>query len=593
MEVFIFFLLVLASAILIYITPAVALAPNWIGDSNRIFAIPLLSVGVVYGVAKLLFAFGMWDPLIVRILLGAFLLIALTRVRRWKVETISGKSGVDWRVVLVLCVLLLPILAELATSPFDSDDENTSWNYWAKLAFLGKPADLFYTGAPYPQLLPLLLSSNYALLGDWSYQLVVKAGLWMISLSCFGLLAVFTIKKLGSISALVVLMVVVYFVDLRGEYRVAYADPLMATFLLAGFYFLYQDQVEESNLKNLWLASLFISLAALSKQAALPWAMVFFPALYAIREVGHLRELRFWGPMVTPILVGGVWLFSEGKGALSNEGVLQASMGDREVGEQLLAALFHYGKRPELVLTYFAFLVAIAWKLSWEKLVVALAIIISTGVWLILGGYQYRLGIHNFLLAWFFIIACIPKESISQFQKPTWQFIGRVFIAIVPILMVSSIAYSGLAANKKLRGTESISLLDGLSRQAWSFLGYEGADWISELKSSGSVKVLVFSNYLNGMFSPEINVVRMENQTPTASSVKLAKYIESEGVTHVVTLGNQMYAWGVGNVGLNRLVANCPERYQLLSEAKGNPIGLFIDFQAKLYRVVGDACGSS
>ena len=585
-----FFGLIFISIIFIYVAPALALLPRWISNSDTIFAVPLLSIGIVYGIGKVFFTLGIWSPQLVRITLGLIFFVALVRSKEWVGKQNKDKRDVDWKFVAVVAILLLPILAELATAPFDSDDENTSWNYWAKLAFAGQSPDLFYTRAPYPQLLTLLLSSNYALLGDWSYQLPVKAGLWMISLSCFGLLATFTAKKLGRVAAIVVLLIVVYFVDLRGEFRVAYADPLMTSFLLAGFYFLYNGREGRSNESNLWFAGLFLSLCAVTKQAGLPWAIVFFPVVYAATQAHNSRGLQYWAPLLMPIFAGGVWLITEGHGALSNEGVLRASLGERGVVEQLLGALMEYGRRPELLITYLIFTLSVCWKPSLQKFLIALSLLISTGLWLTYGGYQYRLGIHNFLIAWFFIVLYFSEGMSTRFEMPKRKSLDRILKVSLSALLISSFVYSGLAANKKLRGTASFSLLDGLSRQAWSFFGYEGEEWLSELKATDNVKVLVFSNYINGMLAPEIEVARMEKTGSTENPVELSKYIINERVSHLIIIGNPMYRWGLGNVGLESIVSLCPEKYRLISEAKGNKIGLFIDFRAKLYRVTESIC---
>ena len=589
-DISLFLGLVLTSVMFIYVAPAIAFFPRWASDSDFIFAVPILSIGIVYGIARLFLLLGVWSPEIVQITLAGIFLVALGRSRSWIVEFRNTERKVDWRIIAVVGVLLLPVLAELAAAPFDSDDENTSWNYWAKLAFLGNAPDLFYTRAPYPQLFTFILATNYALLGDWSYQLVIKAALWMIPLSCFGLLATFVIKRFGRSAALIVLLIVVYFVDLRGEFRVAYADPLMSTFLLAGFYFLYREGPKTSNWQDLCLASVFFSLCGLTKQAGLPWAMLFFPILYAISQERRLRHPRYWWPMITPILVGGIWLLTEGNGVLANRGVIQASLGDRDLIQQLTLAIKTYGKRPELVITYLTFFIAACWKPSWRKCVVAVSLAISTGLWLIFGGYQYRLGIHNFLIAWFFIILFVSEDTLIRSGGSKSRTLDRVFIVSVCMLLIASLIYSGLTINKRLRGTGSISLLDGLGRQAWSFLGYEGEAWITELQASGDTRVLVFSNYLNGMLSPEFKVLRMEGLHSTDNPETLAEYIENEGVTHFITIGNPLYRWGAGNLGLLTLASSCPQKYVTVSEAKGNQIGLFIDFQATLYRVSAFSC---
>jgi hypothetical protein len=558
--------------------------------TETLVAIPLLSIGIVYAIAKFLHVFDIWDVQFVQGVLAAIFVVSLVRLRGVLAQGGQGLITIDWRLVSVICVLLLPIFAELATAPFDSDDENTSWNYWAKLAFFGEPSDFFYTKAPYPQLFSILLSSNYALLGEVSYQLPVKAGLWMISLSCFGALAIFTAQRLGKLSALGVVLFVVYAVDLRGEYRVALADPLMSSFLLLGFYFLFLNGDDRNTLRRLWLAGLFLSLGALTKQAALPWAILFFPVIYITVEFRNLRLPQYWAPMLLPPVVAILWLLTEGYGALNNQGVLNASLQGRGFLEQLLFALGQYSAKPELIITYTVFIGTILWKPSIRKIITGVALLTSTVLWLLYGSYQYRLGMHNFLLAWFFIVLHYSELSFDLGKTLSTNKVRGWITGAVIALLVASVSYSGLAVHKRLRSTGSISLLDGLGRQAWSFLGYEGDQWINELTASDGAKVLVLSNYINGMLAPTIKIFRMQDVGASDDPEKISEYIERRGISHLIVVANPLYQWGPGNQGLQQIVSSCPQKYVLVSGARGNPIGLFIDLKAKLFRVTAASC---
>jgi len=81
-----------------------------------------------------------------------------------------------------------------------------------------------------------------------------------------------------------------------------------------------------------------VCLSALTKQGAIPWAIMFFPLLayYIIDKNTQINNSIKWvllAPVLTPVL----WYFiGEGEDFHNNHGVVSRSMGGRNNIEQLL-----------------------------------------------------------------------------------------------------------------------------------------------------------------------------------------------------------------------------------------------------------------
>jgi hypothetical protein len=128
------------------------------------------------------------------------------------------------------------------------------------------------------------------------------------------------------------------------EYKKVFADTLMGSSLVSSLAliisissnrFITSSYISHNSIV---LASvILVCLAALTKQGAIPWAMLFFPLLayYIIDKNTQINNSIKWillAPVLTPVL----WYFTGGENFHNNAGVKIRSMGGREYSEQLL-----------------------------------------------------------------------------------------------------------------------------------------------------------------------------------------------------------------------------------------------------------------
>ncbi len=458
--------------------------------------------------------------------------------------------------IVLLLILLLPIAIKLGVAAFDTNDEIYSWNFWAKQIFLGQSVDYFFTQAPYPTLFSNLVAAIYLLFGTSEMQSVAKLVLWLLPVCVFLLME--SQSKSGSqlFVFFVIAILVLYGVGLEKVYATGLADPMMATLLFTGFYcLLHANRISSDNAPPivwLFLSAIFVALSALTKQAALPWSIVFYPLslfLY-LRHAG--MPMRYGFLAFIPIVVSLTWLLTIGAGFQDNPGVIQASTEGRGLYAQLFYAVTQLAKSMPLAL---ALLFYFFWRLVHSGktylFLVAFGCFVSLVLWLLFGSYDLRLGMHVFLLLWL-ASSCVDTEPAHSFFKKHTPYVA--------ILIGLIVLFSGGYSVKKYieltdhYQTESgeVSYKEGEAKQIVKLFGAGALPILNQLKVNQN-RVWVGSNYIYGVLFGSSDILKpvLEGQRPF-------EYLRDEGVEYVA-LSHPHLGFGSANNQVLALIDAHPE----------------------------------
>ena len=580
MELITYLFYVVLIFVCIYFAPVVAIFPRIAADSRVLTAIPLLNIAFLYLIQRFLDLFHLYTPTKFSLIIFPLALVGLARYALIVKRNQLHYRREDLTIILLALMLCLPILSHLALSSFEMDDEIYSWNHWAKLFFLGANLDNFYTQAPYPQNLSILISNSYMLLGNFEYQLPVRAGLFVLPVICFATIGLFCYPRTGQPIAVVAIFALIYVLNSGIEFRHVLADPLMTICLVVGFYLLLEGRNIKSltQLECITIASILISLALLTKQAALPWGFLFYPVILFLHVRDRLKASQMIVPLVLPILVGVVWILTEGSGFSGNEGVIEASFEGRGIVEQLIYGATTYLLHP-ITLAIFLLLIFLVFRHpNAVGLAIVFSIVASTSLWLLYGAYHFRLGMHIVFLAFLFSVMYIPARWTETFKRLSSKIRPKILRTLVLIIGILSIVDASATAYRLGNSTKGIALLEGSSRQTFSLLGNEGLNWINAMKKEGVGNIWVGSNYLYGAFYGVVPVIRFDRDKWTDEPERFEALLNDYGVSHAILVENSRYWFGRGNVALAELIALCPEKYRVLGVSK-------TDLQARLIKV--------
>lgn len=579
-------------AVFVYVTPALAFFPRLILDP-RLFAItPIISALIIYCLVTILLLCDSYTHLTVIASALVFAVVAGERVRQC---ASSGRrhfwSKRSYQLYFFHALVLLPFFFKLVTHGFDRGDEIYSWNFWAMQHALSLPIDSSHTGAPYPQLLPKLLSYCYLLLGNFELQLPIK-----------GLLIFFPYMMLNGIGSLcrlsnndrlaaygLSLIFVLFICGLSKFFDDAYADPLMtASMALSVVCFLQYYRALKQNTKGqaaityYGFAVLTAIAGFLSKQPGLLWvAVLTLLTMFSLFEYRKNTTGAVIIKIISLVALMGIsvviWLRTEGHQFEHNAGVIGLSMGNRNLVEQLLMSGYRYLiQMPQLLLLfglafYAASLTPILKRLMW------LYCLPGVILWLLFGAYQLRLGQQYIVIAWLVLVASqfsLPKTLLSFFHRAHKLHLVAVPPSIksarlISIIMIATSVSVSAYLWIEFRYVEQPGISMYAGRRI-ALTRYFGADsqWIYDnLFLNHNTTLWVPSRYLYGLFYPSTNLVSPDYQRykPYDQSALIAELKQTQP-DYVFEI-SQAVIDGPAASELTRLIATHPQAFEKVADA--------------------------
>ncbi len=496
--------------VFVYGLPALAIYPQLISSPRTAFAIPILSVFVIYALSSFCIYFGFLTTPIASIIALTLAGIAIWRIKKTIENSPFTWSSQDAFIYIFHGILLFPYFIKLGTHAFERGDEIYSWNFWAIQHYFLEPIDFSHTAAPYPQLFPKILAFCYHIVGDLELQLPVRATLVIFPWAMLTAIAMAYRQRMAAHlgTYLVLLLYVLSFVGLEQFFDDGYADPVMSSCLLVSVALFWQSQQKPAfHISPLLLAfwSVICGItAAHAKQPGLLWVLFSLPVLLWFSVKTHSKmPYRLLSAL---LIVGGLtWVLGEGREFHHNYGVLGLSIADRDMFSQLWFSINKYFiRQPFLFLLFLLAWISCRTDKTLRNMVV-IFMIPSMLCWFLFGAYHLRLGQHLIAFAFFVIAAsgyALPAKITNwEGWQRFWNWLAlrqkQCFIGIVSV----SVVMGGLLfVQGALVEKGSISLYSGGRLSLQRYFGKD-ADFIyTTIYSDPQALLWVPTRYIYGLF---------------------------------------------------------------------------------------------
>ncbi len=553
--------------------PGLAVFPRLCLSPRTCFAIPLLSVGLIYILVSLLQWLNLYHTQSAVVISLMFLILSLYHL----IKTIP-KATFEWEKCdkfvwfFILC-LMMPYFIKLGTEAFERGDEIYSWNYWALQHLYGEPLDFFHTGATYPQLFPKIISYCYLLLGDIQLQCPTKAMLGMFPLCMLGawasVLAPFNYKRVALF--LFGALYVVAGLKLEQFFNDGYADPVMTSALVVSMALafqatiLYRSEQEQISQFKLLALSVFIGfVACATKQPAFMWCSLILPLYIFIEGIKHQEKYWFFLALAS-IGLAALWLATEGGQFYKNEGVIFLSFEGRGYVQQFIHVFHRYLIKTPLLLVFFivtAFLV----KSRQTRFIYYAFVLPQTFLWLMFGAYQLRLGQHVISVGALLCFLSVRDSQysfghpmLSQWLKENHKKCATIFASL------SLVACIGLLIKIELKDKPGLDYKQGGRVSLERYFKADAQKVYDEIYLNKDALLWVPSRYIYGIFykhtkltTPDYALYHDYNQAALVSEFrkKLPDY--------VFTVSEEIID-GPASKALSQVVENCPNSFSVFA----------------------------
>lgn len=562
-----------------FAVPGLAFKPRLAFHPVSILALPFASLVVVLIFQASLAAIGAYQPTTVRLLSAGLAAAAI-----WRLYSTYKLSGIrhGWShyhaqvfiIALALCIYFSPMLLVYG---FDKDDEIYSWNMWAIQHFLGEPIDFSYTGAPYPQLFPRMLSFAYMLLGSVEYQTAVKTSLIAFPFLFFAMLGMASSgsRYLFLVMHIALSLFVLREMDMKHMFDDGMPDTMMSVGVVLSVYFFLLYRASPQRTGYLWLAVVSSAIATLTKQPALVWSMASMPLLMAHGVFRQGFRKRDFAIALIPAVVGAIWMLSEGHNFHNNAGVTGRSFADRDYIEQLLFSFRLYflddWKLPVLYLLG----TASCFRDRSQLGALLLFTLPSTAAWLLFAAYDLRAGIPAILSMCLFIAH--GNYLFGSSSLPTVNAAPGRMVTYSVLLMLTVFALSDAdSALEKHGKKEDPGFKPGMPlRNNFARMFPDDVDKLyQQLIKNDEAKIWTPTHYVYGLLYGYADVARPGHRKPSYSVQELLEELRANTRNFVTNAGN-VPAGPAGALIDDLATRLCPAMFQLVS-GPGNMHGLLV-----------------
>jgi hypothetical protein len=473
----------------------------------------------------------------------------------------------------------------LASTSFAHGDEIYSWNMWAVQHYMRQPADYWYTGAAYPQLLPYWIASIYGALGSTVVHAVprffVAISTLVFFLAIMGAGSIRSWRKAGVVAFIAICVWGPLL--MRDELPTAMADPMMSAFFLASVALVIRYEREPGKLVLLWLAAACAVMSAFTKQPALLWGCLALPLVVAAGCFFRGWPKRGLAIALVAALVCIAWPLLIAPHFANNPGVIQRSTEGRSYLDQLGYAGMKYLVQKPGLLILFAASAIFAWRHWLLRLLWITALLPMLVAWFLFGAYNLRLGMHVVGLAALLLVAAIAPArpgalpSVAPARRKAAAIAGLATFAIFATAVAGALM---LAASK---GTD---LADG-NRTTFRTQFGPGSEAIFDRLAQSNARVWTTTNYSYGALFGRMTVGRPAYRANPYDISAVVDELESFGAQYAIYAGTRPY--GAASELLKQLAAKCPKSLPpaLIGDREG---GGFILYKVDLASLAAGNC---
>ncbi len=555
----------------LYWIPAVAFFPQLLNSPRTTTAIPILSILFIYTSKEILTLLDIYSPTTVRSLLIGLAIIAFTRMVHFNKNELHYRCWTKQETYLAVIngIISTVFIFQLGDSGFDTHDEICSWNYWANQHFFNDKIDYSMQGGAYPQMLPIIISYGYQLLGDNSLEIPIKSSLFIFSWVTLNAIG-FSRKGITTPSLwlwTIFCLAILFAMNLQDVFKRGYADGLMVGCLSSSIMFALNYR-QNKRYAFLALSSLCAIAAILSKQAAILWAFFALPVYYLLGKPNYKNNPSELLWIILPILSVILWILTEGSEFYKNTGPIQASINDRTWIEQIIFSSNKLLIGNPLFLIIYAASIYFACKFKDARHLLLLFLIPSTILWLLFGAYSIRLGAHCYAVAAIIVWGYIKLDDIIDFAKThTSHNLKKIHVSHIPIALFigASINAATVIITNSL---DSNLLINGPKKNLKKYFPKHYLEIHDDVfKSSTPIKLLTNYCHMYAFFYPGNHIRILGNSIPNPTEA--LKKISSENIEYIFINGykNSTSSDTHLNAAINDL---CPKGFQQVAHPNGS-----------------------
>ena len=393
------------TCVVIFLAPALAIRPQMLSNPWTTICVPFCSVCLLAITLMPVVEMNLLGHAAIRACLYGIALVGVVRTffylqnrnafyTTWSVDNTLG--------LLLALGFTIFIAGRLSLFGFNNHDEIYSWNKWAIDFYLNNEITFQFTKWAYPLLFPRLLNLEYILNHSLEAQTAVKTALVIFPFCAMGAIALGSASQTKTRAALTALLLILIVFVARAEssFEDGMPDTMAASAVVISVLILFeQDRFKISALGVYLLVAVLGSVAVLTKQPSLVWALFTLPIFVAFPSLMGKQRSKEMFLLLIPALVAFAWWLTEGAGFHLNEGPVKRSMEDRDSLEQALNSI------TRLVTGYVEVSVVLGWMLFAvvrNRRAVSLTILFvlpSLAFWLMFANYDLRAGMPALLVA--------------------------------------------------------------------------------------------------------------------------------------------------------------------------------------------------
>lgn len=566
-----YFSVVCAVVFCLYFAPSQALFPRLILSSRTAPGVPFVSLLIISTTYFLLKEIGWASQIVV---LAVSCIIGIVAIARtfWVLK--SKDTTWQWpRTHVLLGIFLLALSAiwavRLGTTGFDRDDEIYSWNMWAIQHWLGHEVDLYYTRAPYPQLLPMVLAYTYELFGHFKFQMPTKLTLAILPLSAWFAIMVSPRSKARSTALLSALLGLILILEIGREFSTGLADPMVASAITLTVYFFILYRRSPSQPSLLFISLACGAVAVLSKQPGMIWALFAFPLITSFMVLSKKAPPKLLMAPAVLALLAVSWLIGPGSGFADNEGVIARSQQGMEWHQVIWASFETWGIGEPVILLILIGALFATYKTRENLDIVGFFLLPALVLWWLYGSYHLRLGAHTVTVAALLIAAAdypFGKITTAYSNRLATKMRRSAIPVIFSLLALSLIASLFDSLNRIGDYGPDFDWQEPSANGLYRQMGPNAREAFAQITENPTNKLWAPSNYVYGIFYGSVQVTRPGYKVGERySAADLVREISNDRPDFLIDTGETPIAFGPGTDVLNQLATiDCPFLFEPL-----------------------------
>lgn len=556
----------------IFLAPALAFRPQLLNSPWTTICVPLCSICLLAVSVMPLIELNLLGHDAARASLFGIAFVGLARTAFYL--TSQGRVQNTWSrdtayALLMALGFTIFFIGRLSLFGFDDNDEIYSWNKWAIDFYLDNDITFRFTKWAYPLLFPRLLSLEYILNGSLEAQTAVKTALAIFPLCAMGAIALGSASQIKSRSALTALLItlVVFGAGAKSGFEHGMPDTMAATGVVISALILFErDRFEISAFGRFLLVAVLGSVAVLTKQPSLVWALFALPILVGFPSLMGAHRSKETFLLLIPALVAIIWWLTEGAGFHLNEGPVRRSMEGRDLFQQAFNGV------KLLYTEYIEVSVVLGWMLfavlrNGRAISLTLLFILPSLVfWLMFANYDLRAGMPMLLVSGLLISLNDFgfRNSKASSDLPSNQQSYKVPMIICTLLIVVATLQVSLDVRKTSNRYSAFEYGDVAINNYFRIFDADAPIVRSHVRDNKKAVLWTPTHYVYGLFYGYRDV-HFPRYKAGWNKANLIAELRGTQATHATTSGNLAYGPG-GKIFEDILSDECRSAFQKLNK---------------------------